>query len=145
MVAVTILTVMGVLVGVGVALPWGPPPPLPFVAAAAELISAEALETKHGIRLARISVSPAGGLVELRFTVLDAAKAQQLLLTAPRLIARDSGHALQVPDQGPWRSISLKPGASCFVLFPNARSVVKPGTRVSLAFGSVQIEPVIAM
>lgn len=139
-------TVFGALmfgVGLGLTLPWTSPriEALPPVGTT---ISTRALERRFGIHLTDIAVTHSGGLVELRFTVVDTFKARQLINATPRLIAHDTGYSLQAPELGPWRSIRLQKDASCFVLFPNARSTVKSGSRVSLAFGGVRVEPVIA-
>ncbi len=129
--------------GLGLTLPWTSPrvEELPPVGA---VISTRALERRFGISLDHISVTYSGGLVELHFTVVDPLKAKQLIDATPRLIADDTGYSLQAPELGPWRSIRLQKDASCFVLFPNVRSTVRPGSRVSLAFGGVRVEPVIA-
>lgn len=113
-------------------------------------LPAAQLEERYGIKLQRIAVTGAGGLVELRFTILDPLKARALLndkdrAVSPSLIAEDTGNTLQAPRQGTWRNIRMQKDAACFVLFPNARSAVKKGTRVSLAFGTVRVEPVVAL
>ncbi len=132
------------LVAVGLSLPWTsprvealPPGGIP--------ISKYTLEKRFGIQLTRIAVSHSGGLVELRFTVVDTMKAKQLMGKTPRLIAAETGFSLQSPENGPWRSIRLQKDASCFVLFPNAHGTIKPGSRVSLSFGGLRVEPVVAM
>jgi hypothetical protein len=110
-------------------------------------ISTAALEAQYGIKLTRIAVTAAGGLVELRFTVLDADKAKLLLRDAkatPTLVA-DSGDTLFAAQQSSWRNVRVQKGAACFVIFPNARSAVKPGSKVALAFGPVRVEPVVAL
>jgi hypothetical protein len=131
-------------VAVGLTLPWTSPrveelPP------GGMQISRIVLEKRFGIQLEHIAVSHSGGLVELRFTVLDAMKAKQLVGATPRLISSETGYSLQAPENGPWRSIRLQKDASCFVLFPNARGTIKPGSRVSLSFGGLRVEPVVAM
>lgn len=144
MLAATVFAFMVVAVGAGLTLPWTSPrvevlPPVGI------RISRDTLARRFGIELTHVAVTHAGALVELRFTVLDTLKARQLLEATPRLLAEDSGYTLQAPSQGPWRSIRLQKGASCFVLFPNARSTVKPGSRVSLVVGGVRVEAVVAM
>ncbi|MDP2274183.1 MAG: hypothetical protein Q8K32_25795 [Archangium sp.] len=128
--------------GLGLTLPWTSPR-VELLPPVGEVISTRALERRFGIQLTHISVTHSGGLVELGFVVVDAFKARQLIDATPRLIADDTGWSLQAPELGPWRNIRLQQDAACFVLFPNARSTVKPGARVSLAFGGVRVEPVI--
>lgn len=143
LIAGTMFAVMVTVLGVGLTLPWTSPrlETLPPVGAK---ISVEALERRFGIALTHVAVTHSGGLVELRFTVVDTWKARQLINATPRLISEDTGYTLQAPDRGPWRSVRLQTDASCFVLFPNAHGTIKPGARVSLAFGGVRVEPVVA-
>lgn len=111
-------------------------------------ISTATLEARYGLKVTRIAVTGGGGLVELRFTVLDAEKAKLLLRdqqSTPRLVAEDSGHTLYAPQQSSWRNVRVQQGAQCFVLFPNVRTAVKSGTRVALAFGALRVEPVVAL
>ena len=42
------------------------------------------------------------------------------------------------------RNVRLQKDAACFLLYPNARNAIRPGTRVAVAFGDVTVEPVVA-
>jgi hypothetical protein len=108
-------------------------------------VSAEALEARYGLRVTRVAVVGGGGLVDLRFRVMDGDKARALLLDhhSPRLLVLPGGPELVAPAHGA-RSVPIRDGASCFVLFPNTGNAVKPGSRVSVAFGAVLAEPVAA-
>ncbi len=106
-----------------------------------------ALEAIHGIRVDQVAVTAGGGLVDLRFTVLDPAKARQLLAghaPPPRLVVQGSGMELQAPRHGAMKGIRVQKDATSFLLFPNTRNAVRPGTRVAVLFGDVQVEPVVA-
>lgn len=106
-----------------------------------------ALAAIHGIRVDQIAVTAGGGLVDLRFTVLDPVKARALLAghaLPPRLVVEGSGMELQAPRHGAMKGIRLQKDASSFLLFPNTRNAVRPGTRVAVLFGDVQAEPVVA-
>jgi hypothetical protein len=110
-------------------------------------VSAAALERTHGIRITRVAVTGGGGLVDLRFTVVDPGKARPLLQDhagPPRLVVEGGRAELQAPVHGAMRNVRLQKDAACFLLFPNARSTIKPGTRVAVAFGTVTVEPVVA-
>ena len=111
----------------------------------APLNSAE-LETRYGVRLDQIAVTGGGGLVDVRFTVLDPARARTLLRGhegLPRLFVEGSGAALEAPSHGAMRNVRLQKDAACFLLYPNARGAIRPGTRVALAFGDVRVEQVV--
>lgn len=115
--------------------------------AAAGVLSRATLEEQHGIRITRIAVTGGGGLVDLRFTVIDPQKARRLLdgAHAPSLIAGKKGQPLTAPHHGAMRSIRIQRDAACYVLFPNARNAVKRGTRVQVAFGDLRVEPMAAL
>jgi hypothetical protein len=111
----------------------------------APLTSGE-FEARYGIRLDQIAVTGGGGLVDVRFTVLDPARAKPLLRGhegLPRVLVEGGGAALEAPSHGAMRNIRLQRDAACFLLYPNARGAIRPGTRVALAFGDVRLEQVV--
>jgi hypothetical protein len=61
----------------------------------------------------------------------------------PRLSVGD-GPPLSAPHHGAIRSIRLQKDAACYLLYPNARGAVKRGSKVTVAFGGVRVEPVVA-
>ena len=120
---------------------------LASTAARSEDISTSTLEKAHGIRITQIAVTGGGGLVDLRFTILDPAKARTLFQdhgTPPRLLVEGSTVELQAPMHGAMRNVRLQKDAAGFIIYPNARSAIQPGTRVAVAFGDVRLEPIAA-
>jgi hypothetical protein len=131
------------------AVPAGTPAAWARVAAAgasARSLPAAALAARHGLSITRVAVTAGGGMVDLRFTVLDPAKAAALLSDghAPRLLVPATGLALDPPHHGAQRSIRLEKDAACFVLYPNTRGAVRPGTAVAVAFGDLSVEAISA-
>jgi hypothetical protein len=115
--------------------------------ARARVVTAAVLESEHGLRVTRVAVTGNGGLVDLRFTVLDPVKARPLLEGAGhelRLVVEKGGAALEAPHHGAMRNVRIAQDAACFVLFPNARGAVRPGGRVAVEFGGVSVEAVAA-
>jgi hypothetical protein len=112
----------------------------------AAALDAATLESTYGIRITKIAVTGGGGLVDVRFTVLDPVKARPILEhgSRPRLVAVDGGAVLEAPAHGLMRNVRLQKDAACFLLYPNARNAIQAGTRVALAFGDVKAEPVVA-
>jgi hypothetical protein len=110
-------------------------------------IDAATLESRHGVRITQVAVTGGGGLVDLRFTILDPAKAGPLFLDharPPRLLPEGTSAELEAPRHGAMRSVRMQKDAACFLLFPNARNAIRPGAKVSVAFGAVKVEPVVA-
>ena len=105
------------------------------------------LQERYGIRVDQIAVTGGGGLVDFRFTVVDPAKARPLLqehARPARLEVEGTDAPLDAPMHGMMRNVRLQKDAACFLLFPNARGSVHPGTRVSVLFGDVRLEPIAA-
>lgn len=117
---------------------WVPPPPLANVMV---WISASTLRVRYGIEVERVGVLAAGRLVELRFRVLHPEKARQLFALGPVLRAQ-SGVLLGAGEA--WRRAHPKADGSCSVFFPNVGAEIESGSRVSLAIGAQQLEPVVA-
>ena len=86
-----------------------------------------------------------GGLVDVRFKVLDAAKARALLANpdnVPVLIAGDKP-PLMAPHHA-LKGARFSKGQVFFILYPNVRRAVEAGTPVTVAMGPVRLGPVTA-
>lgn len=102
-----------------------------------------ALEVQTGIQVAQVGVTAQGGLVDVRFKVLDAAKAKALLgnpSNAPMLVTGD-----QPPLHPPHHALKgakFAPGQVFYILYPNSRGAVKPGVEVTVAMGDARLGPI---
>ena len=108
-------------------------------------ISAAALEEQYGIRVTLIGVTAGGGMVDFRFKVIDAEKAEALLdhhESMPQLIPADSKVRLGLP--GGAHSPTYVDGKVYYMLYGNAGGIVRPGMPVQVAFGDLVLEPVVA-
>jgi hypothetical protein len=102
-------------------------------------------ETQYGIQIAQVGLTAAGGLVDVRFKVLDAAKAAQLLgnpANAPTLLAADNPPLM--PPHHALKGARFTPGQVFYILYPNVRNTIKPGVEVTVAMGEVRLGPVTA-
>jgi hypothetical protein len=105
-------------------------------------VTAAELESKYGTRIDMVALTALGGLVQLRFTVLDKTKAETLFHVAenmPALIAEPSGKILHAPT-GMRHHFTLLDGGSYFVLYANAGNALSPGTPVSVLIDTVKLE-----
>lgn len=101
------------------------------------------LESRHGIQIAQITLTAAGGLVDVRFKVLDAAKVRKLLAdpaNVPTLKVGDNP-PLAAPHHA-LRGAKYGDGLIFYILFPNARNAIKTGVEVTVAMGDVRLGPV---
>lgn len=107
-------------------------------------ISQSVLEEQYGLHVNLIAVTAAGGLVDLRFKIVDGEKAKSLLQNPdnfPSLWIQEGKVSLAVPEES--RSqIEFENDGNLFLMFPNVAGLVKPGTPVSIRFGNTQLEPI---
>lgn len=107
------------------------------------LVSADGLAARYGIDVNLIAVTAAGGLVELRYQVVDPDKASRLLhdpALAPTLVAEDSGATLVMAAPPHRHGGDLRLGGTYFFLMANAHNALHPGTPVTLVIGAARIE-----
>ena len=112
-------------------------------AAAARVVSAADMERDYGIKVNLVAVTAAGGLVDLRFTVVDSVKATHLLhdaATMPELLVEPSGTVIRAPT-GMRHKVTILDGGSYFILYSNPGGAIQAGTQVSVVIGDVRLEP----
>ena len=100
------------------------------------------LESKYGIQIAQVGLAASGGLVDVRFRVLDPVKVKALLdnpANTPVLIA-GSKPPLQPPHQA-LRGARYAKGQVFYILYPNVRSAIQPGVEVTVAMGEARLGP----
>lgn len=117
----------------------GVPAPAPDPASSA------ALEAAYGVRIERLVVTADGGLVDLRYTVLDPDKAQLMMNsvdTLPVVIGAD-GTELRLSKAMGHRG-ELVAGRSAFILYANAGSAVRAGEPVWVQIGNQRLGPLTA-
>jgi hypothetical protein len=105
-----------------------------------------AIEDRYGIRISMVGATADGGLVDFRFVVVDPDKALAMLQDEsklPVMVAEDSGTlvnstALMVAKH------DLNPGGTYFLLYRNTQGAIKHGTPVTVKFGDLKLEHVMA-
>lgn len=116
-----------------------------FVSPVAPVISERALEEQYGLRVSLVAVTASGGMVDLRLKIMDAQKAKLLLqdqANFPALYVNDAGVLLNASEDAKIQRIKFDDNNSLFLLYPNSRSAVKPGTPVNIVFGkTIMLEP----
>lgn len=123
------------------------------------VITAQRLEEEYGIRLTLVAVTAGGGMVDVRYRIIDPEKATKLvdpedggimpMLHVQDELCTDIGRYAQyaqtllMPDSH-MRTQKLVADRMYFTLIPNTRGVVHRGTSVIVVFGDVAIEPTLA-
>ena len=104
------------------------------------------IEQQWGVRVTQIGVTADGGMVDFRYIVLDPDKAlamQQDVNKLPVLVAEDSSTLLNSAAAMTAKH-NLNPGTTYFLLYRNTGGAIKPGTPVTVKFGDLTLEHVIA-
>lgn len=111
------------------------------------VISNDTLEQEYGIRLTLVGVTAAGGMVDVRYRVIDPLKAAKLIDEEEGgimpMVYVSNGGIMLMPDMH-MREQKLVAGRVYFVLIPNSQNAVKRGTVVTVVFGNVAVEPTLA-
>jgi hypothetical protein len=138
----------GLVTGVGVvALALGNQDDAPVVPEAAAPtwtrtpVSTAALERKLGIRLTQVAVTGGGGLVDLRFQVVDPELAGSIheAETPPALVEERSGVFLGDLLMGHSHSGPFKQAVTYYLIFVNDGNWVQRGDRVTVLLGDYQV------
>ena len=108
------------------------------------LVSVAGLEQKNGVRITHVALSGAGGLVDLRYQVVDPDKAAAVHLTAPELVDETTGAVVNKPFMGHThkQTKAFRAGQIYFVLFENPGNLVQRGTRVTVVLGGLRVHHV---
>jgi hypothetical protein len=129
-----------VLVGVGRMVFAGPP------ATPGIIPLSPAVEERYGVRLTQVGVSADGGLVDVRYIVLDPRKAATLTETdasVPKLLVERTGALVQSAALMGAKH-DLRAGRTAFLLYRNTLGAIQRGTVITIVFGELRIEHVVA-
>jgi hypothetical protein len=104
------------------------------------VVSAAGLVERSGVRVIRVAVTGDGGLVDLRYQVVDAAKAQTVHDLPPLLIDEGTGGVVMRPWMGHAHMNAPKQGIAYFVLFENSGDLLRSGSTVTVQLGDARIQ-----
>jgi hypothetical protein len=102
------------------------------------LLSPAAFQRRTGVRVVRVAVSGGGGLVDLRYQILDPSAAASIHDAAarPELVDERTGVVVRNLFMGHSHNDRFKAAQTYFLLFDNPGSLVRRGTRVTVQLGS---------
>jgi hypothetical protein len=107
------------------------------------------MEAKWGLKIMSLRLTAGGHLLDLRYKVIDPAKAGEVLKKKSKAYITDqkTGKTVTVPitKAGPLRQTTLKPQANriYFALFTNSGGLIKEGGKVTVAMGEFKMENVV--
>jgi hypothetical protein len=104
-------------------------------------VSSAGLIERSGVRVIRVAVSGDGGLVDLRYQVVDSEKANAVHdpATPPVVIDEGSGALISRPFMGHIHSGRPKVGLTYYVIFENTGTIIRRGSRVTVRLGNARL------
>jgi hypothetical protein len=98
-------------------------------------------QRRTGVRIVRVAVSGGGGLLDVRYEVLDptAAAAIHDPTTPPELVDERTGVVVRDLFMGHSHSGRFKAAETYFLLFDNPGTLVRRGTRVTVQLGAARV------
>ena len=108
-------------------------------------VSASGLAERSGVRLVRVAVTGGGGLLDLRYQVVDPSKAVAVheAQTPPAIIDERTGLVVSRLLMGHAHHGQLKPAVSYYLIFENTGNWVRRGSEVTVLLGDAQLEHVV--
>jgi hypothetical protein len=113
--------------------------------AASKPVTAEVLEKQYGAKIEMVGLLAAGGLIELRFHVIDKDKAIGLfgkVADMPMLAVEGTSKVLE-SAKGMKHSMTLLNGGSYFIFYTNAANALHAGSMVSMVINGVRLEHIV--
>jgi len=110
-------------------------------------VSAADLSQRSGVRITQVAVTGGGGLLDLRFEVLDPAKAHAVhdARTPPALVDERTGLVVNRLLMNHAHSGEFKPAVTYYLIFENTGNWVGRGSRVTVLLGNAQVEHVVVV
>lgn len=110
------------------------------------VISQNTLEEQYGLHVNLVAVTGAGGFVDVRLKIVDGEKAKLLLADANNFptIFTEEGITLNAPADTKSQTIEFISGGNLFIMYPNSGNAIQRTEPVTLVFGDVALEPIMA-
>jgi hypothetical protein len=110
------------------------------------LVSQSTFEEQSGLQITLVAVTAAGGMVDIRFKVMDVEKAKKILQDEKKLpvLTTEGSNVSLKPAPETLQDVKLESGLIYYILYSNTGNLIKPGTPVSIVFGDLLLEPIIA-
>ena len=121
----------------------------PRVAAPAQwqrpVVSEAGLAERSGVRIQHVAVSGGGGLLDLRFQVVDPDKAAAVhdVATPAAVVDESTGLVVKELLMGHSHTAPFKTGVTYYLVFENPGNLVQRGSDVSVLLGNAQVEHVV--
>jgi hypothetical protein len=143
--SVVALAIVTMVVVILVARGWRPMGSHSSAAATKGMPTSAAIEAAYGVRFTGVDVTAGGGMIEIRYQVLDADKVEAVHggEDAPVLVGPD-GHVYSDPGIAGHTHIGrvANAGSSDVILLANARGAIRAGSVVTIRIGTLELHGV---
>lgn len=108
-------------------------------------VPAAQLPDRSGVLITELSVTGGGGLVDLRYKVIDPERATELhqAATPPAVVDEKSGLVVHELLMSHSHSGAFKQGVTYYLIFNNAGDWIRRGSRVAVLLGNARVEDVV--
>jgi len=108
-------------------------------------VSADDLVDRVGVKLTQVAVTGGGGLLDLRFQVVDPQKALAVheARTPPAIIHEETGLVVNQLLMDHQMRGALKPAVTYYMVFESPANWVQRGNKVTVLLGNAQVEHVV--
>jgi hypothetical protein len=108
-------------------------------------VSAAGLAERSGVRVVQVAVTGGGGLLDVRYEVVDPGRAADLhdAATPPAVVDERTGAPIEGLLMGHAPHSAPKAGVTSVLIFVNPGNRVRRGDRVSLVLGGARLEHVV--
>lgn len=109
------------------------------------VVSEAGLVQRSGVRLVRVSVTGGGGLLDVRYQVVDPSKAVALheSATPPAVVDENSGLIVNQLLMGHSHTGPMKTAVTYYLVFENPGGWIHRGSTVTVLLGDAQVEHVL--
>jgi hypothetical protein len=109
------------------------------------VVTEAGLAERSGVRIQHVALSGGGGLVDLRFQVVDPDKAAAVhdLATPAAVVDESTGLVVNALLMGHSHTAPFKTGVTYYLVFENPGNLVHRGSDVSVLLGNAQVEHVV--
>lgn len=108
------------------------------------IVSEADLPGRSGVRISQVAVTAGGGLIDLRFQVVDAERADAVHDDAypPAVVQESSGLVVKDLLMGHSHTEAFHAGQTYYLVFENPGNLVKRGDKVSVLLGDAEVDGV---
>ncbi len=109
------------------------------------VVTEDGLVEKSGVRLVYVAVTGGGGLIDLRFQVVDPDKANAVHeeATPPTIIDETTGLVVNELLMGHMHTAPYTAGQTYYLIFENPGNILQTGNRVSVLLGNAEVDHVV--